>query len=77
MADIVDNAQLVEELDRRLAMQKHEQRRATAAESAEFCECGVSIPAARRAAVPGCQRCVDCEELIETKARHRRGGAGR
>lgn len=35
-------------------------------ESAEECEhCGVDIPQARRVAVPGCQRCVDCQQQLE------------
>lgn len=70
MADIADDAQVVEELERKLALERHERRRAAAAkESAEFCECGVEIPAARRRAVPGVERCVDCEELREVNAR--------
>lgn len=33
---------------------------------AETCEwCGVEIPAARRAAVPGCGLCVDCQAIKE------------
>lgn len=31
-----------------------------------FCdECGEGIPEARRKAVPGCTRCVDCQEDFE------------
>ena len=34
--------------------------------SAELCEeCGVSIPQARREAVPGCELCVDCQGYRE------------
>jgi phage/conjugal plasmid C-4 type zinc finger TraR family protein len=37
-------------------------------ESAEDCvSCGVVIPQARRLAVPGCQRCVDCQTLQEVR----------
>jgi len=40
----------------------------TAADSAECCEdCGVDIPAARRAAVPGCLRCVACQARAERR----------
>ncbi len=36
--------------------------------SAEYCEeCGVSIPQARREAVPGCELCVDCQALHEVR----------
>ena len=41
--------------------------------SAEFCQmdnCGVEIPPARRAAVPGCMYCVNCQ------ARRERGAMG-
>ena len=37
------------------------------AESAFECEdCGGRIPQKRRLAVPGCTRCVGCQELFET-----------
>ena len=37
-------------------------------ESAEYCDdCGVPIPQARRQAVPGCQRCVDCQGIREVR----------
>ena len=36
-------------------------------------ECGEPISAARRAAVPGCARCVECQE--EAERRSREGGA--
>ncbi|MBL8370037.1 MAG: TraR/DksA family transcriptional regulator [Burkholderiaceae bacterium] len=38
----------------------------TAADSAEYCDdCGDAIPAARRAAVPGCLLCVSCQAAHE------------
>lgn len=40
--------------------------------SAEHCsECGESIPAPRRAAVPGCQTCAECQSVIELKNKQR------
>ncbi|HHH3394346.1 TPA: TraR/DksA family transcriptional regulator [Klebsiella aerogenes] len=40
--------------------------------SAEYCvECGESIPAPRRAAVPGCQTCAECQSVIELKNKQR------
>jgi phage/conjugal plasmid C-4 type zinc finger TraR family protein len=36
--------------------------------SALFCQnadCGVEIPAARRAALPGVRLCIDCQEIKE------------
>jgi phage/conjugal plasmid C-4 type zinc finger TraR family protein len=40
-------------------------------ESLTHCEeCGGAIPAARRAAVPGVRRCIDCQETRDRKAAH-------
>ncbi|MCM7105986.1 TraR/DksA C4-type zinc finger protein, partial [Enterobacter hormaechei] len=40
--------------------------------SAEHCaECGEDIPEPRRAAVPGCQTCADCQSVIELKNKQR------
>lgn len=30
-------------------------------------ECGIDIPAARRRAVPGCECCIDCQQLREVR----------
>lgn len=39
--------------------------------SASECEeCGQGIPAARRAALPGVQTCIECQVVIEQSARH-------
>jgi phage/conjugal plasmid C-4 type zinc finger TraR family protein len=34
--------------------------------AAECAECGDEIPEARRRAVPGCERCVECQHMRET-----------
>ena len=40
--------------------------------SAEHCEeCGEDIPAPRRAAVPGCQTCAECQGVIELRNKQR------
>ncbi|EUM09786.1 MULTISPECIES: TraR/DksA family transcriptional regulator [Enterobacter cloacae complex] len=68
MADIIDTAAEIEELQRNAALSAHRLNRS--AVSAEHCEeCGEGIPAQRRAAVPGCQTCADCQSLIELKRR--------
>lgn len=36
--------------------------------SAECIDCGMEIPEARRAAVPGCVRCVGCQKSKERRA---------
>ena len=71
MADICDlgaerTDQLLEE-----ALQRHQRAaHAAPATSALYCaECDVAIPLARREAVPGCQTCVECQQLAERRAR--------
>ncbi|WP_334128265.1 TraR/DksA C4-type zinc finger protein [Sneathiella sp.] len=63
MADAVDHAQELSELQLRLAITGR--RRQISAEARDVCDCGRDIPAARRAAVPNVQRCVFCQEKIE------------
>ena len=69
MSDDVDRAGEREQMVRDHALQAQARRAGlagkTMADSAEFCACGVVIPQARRRAVPGCQRCVACQEDIE------------
>ncbi|SAG46109.1 phage/conjugal plasmid C-4 type zinc finger protein%2C TraR family [Enterobacter ludwigii] len=55
MADIIDTAAEIEELQRNAALSAHRLNRN--AVSAEYCsECGENIPAPRRAAVPAARR---------------------
>ncbi len=59
MADIIDTAAEIEELQRNAALSAHRiDRNAVSAERCE--ECDEPIPEPRRAAVPGCQNCVSC-----------------
>lgn len=59
MADIIDTAAEIEELQRNAALSAHRVNRN--AVSAERCEeCDEPIPEPRRAAVPGCKTCVSC-----------------
>ncbi|HBR6962831.1 TraR/DksA family transcriptional regulator [Klebsiella aerogenes] len=70
MADIIDTAAEIEELQRNAALSAHRINRNAA--SAEHCsECGESIPSPRRAAVPGCQTCAECQSVIELKNKQR------
>lgn len=70
MADIIDTAAEIEELQRNAALSAHHSNRN--AVSAEHCvECGEDIPAPRRAAVPGCQTCAECQSVIELKSKQR------
>ena len=70
MADIIDNASALEDLQRDAALSMHRINRN--AVSANHCEsCGEDIPEPRRVAVPGCKTCSDCQRLIEMKNKHR------
>ena len=61
--DDVDRAQQIEQQRINDALA---QRQAESGNSAAVCdECGEEIPEARRKAVEGCTRCVDCQEAYE------------
>ena len=70
MADIIDTAAEIEELQRNAALSAH--RIDHNAVSAEYCdECGENIPEPRRAAVPGCQTCAECQSVMDLKNKQR------
>lgn len=70
MADFADDASAVEELQRNAALSAHRIDRNSV--SAERCEeCDEPIPEPRRAAVPGCQTCADCQGVIELRNKQR------
>ncbi|MGZ2365321.1 TraR/DksA family transcriptional regulator [Citrobacter freundii] len=70
MADIIDTAAEIEELQRNAALSAHRLNRN--AVSAEHCaECGEDIPAPRRAAVPGRQTCAECQADLELLRKQR------
>lgn len=70
MADIIDSAAEIEELQRNNALSAHRLNRN--AVSAEYCsECGEDIPAPRRVAIPGCQTCAECQSIIELRNKQR------
>jgi len=65
-AEIIDQANELVELTMEHALKRIRIDRD--AVSAEQCEaCGVDIPEARRAAVPGCKTCVDCQQMKELR----------
>ena len=68
MADIIDNAAEIEELQRNAALSAHRLNRN--AVSAEHCaECGDPLIPERRDAFPGCKKCVSCQEDEEKRNR--------
>ncbi|MBF9268976.1 TraR/DksA family transcriptional regulator [Enterobacter hormaechei] len=72
MADIIDTAAEIEELQRNAALSAHRvNRNAVSAERCEECDEPISEP--RRAAVPGCQTCAECQFILE-KRRKLQGG---
>lgn len=73
MADIIDSESEIEELQRNAALSAHRiDRIDRSAVSAEHCEdCGIEIPEKRRAAMPGCHLCAECQGIIELKRKQR------
>jgi len=67
MADLADKAAAGIEQHNEASLRN---RTTYQGESAEACiECGAEIPPRRRAAIPGVQRCVECQELAEHPSR--------
>jgi phage/conjugal plasmid C-4 type zinc finger TraR family protein len=68
MADVIDTANDHADYLLQVSIAQHQRRTAGHAASAEWCgSCGVDIPEARRAAVLGCQTCIDCQQLRERR----------
>lgn len=68
MSDVIDDANEHAEYLLQQALVQHQRRAGSQAASAEWCEgCGEAIPEARRLAVPGCQCCIDCQQLRERR----------
>ena len=69
MGDVIDRAQAAEQAFLAGAVRRYE-RGAEWLPSAEECEeCGDPIPEARRKAVPGCTRCIQCQQEFERRPR--------
>lgn len=65
MPDEMDRVQEINEQFIDLALEEH-QRNMPSGESLLECEdCGEPIPEARRRAMPGCRRCIECQTTIE------------
>ena len=76
MADVIDRA--AKYTEKEMAFHLGEIRAASrdrAKESRAECEdCGNPIPEGRRRAMPGCTRCIECQELFEKKTDCARSG---
>ena len=66
-AEIIDQANELEELQREAAIARHRINHAAASATH-----GSDIPERRREAVAGCQRCAECQEVEEERGKHRR-----
>jgi len=64
MADVVDEAQRLEERQRREAIARFGERAIRSARI-ECVDCGELIPKERRDAAPACRRCWDCQTARE------------
>lgn len=72
MADIIDNASTLEDLQREAALSMH--RLNHSAVSATHCEeCGDQLSDERRKAYPGCTMCVACLQIVELRNKQRGG----
>ncbi|HBZ9568594.1 TPA: TraR/DksA family transcriptional regulator [Citrobacter freundii] len=68
MADIIDNASTLEDLQREAAPSMHRLNHSSV--SATHCEeCGDKLQDARRKAYPGCTMCVSCQDDAERRNR--------
>lgn len=64
--DIIDQAQEIEQEAMRIALLNHQAKQNLI--SRVFCiDCDIVIPKERLAVVSGCQRCVDCQSIVEMK----------
>ncbi|EEC7314597.1 TPA: TraR/DksA family transcriptional regulator [Escherichia coli] len=70
MADIIDNAAEIEELQRNFSLQKYKSD-CNAPSATHCCECGDPIDERRRLAVQGCRTCASCQEDLELISKQR------
>ncbi|MBY6292461.1 TraR/DksA family transcriptional regulator [Enterobacter bugandensis] len=74
MADSMDLVQ--QRVEEQLQRHIYNARSRKVGASSQECEsCGIFIQEERRAAVPGCDLCVTCQEIAELKGKHYNGGA--
>ncbi|NQD63127.1 TraR/DksA family transcriptional regulator [Enterobacter sp. CM29] len=74
MADSMDLVQ--QRVEEQLQRHIHNARNRAPGVSCVLCiECDAPIPPARRRAIPGVQRCVTCQKIVELKGKHYTRGA--
>lgn len=74
MSDVLDEGADLAQRERDGALQMHRQAAQARAAFSAMCgtaaqchECGDPIPENRRAAAPGCTRCIKCEREVESR----------
>ncbi|MDA8428923.1 MAG: TraR/DksA family transcriptional regulator [Geobacteraceae bacterium] len=66
MPDEMDRAQEINEQFQEAALAEHQRNRQRGRPAATHCEeCGDEIPEKRRQAMPGCRKCISCQEAHE------------
>lgn len=65
MPDEIDRAQAINEEHQAMALASYRRSRGAGESLEECCDCGDPIPEKRRAAAPGCIRCIDCQRASE------------
>ncbi len=66
--DNIDKASQLEEAQRKAAINKAKEQAPVCDIEVEECIlCGEKIPPARRLAIKGCKRCIDCQRAMESK----------
>eukprot|EP01132_Coremiostelium_polycephalum_P012157 gene12157-14869_t len=70
MADIIDSASEIEELQRNTAI-KMRRLNHQAISATHCCECGDPIDERRRLAVQGCRTCASCQQDLELISKQR------
>jgi len=63
--DKIDQAQEINERHLEQLLQEHQARQPSGESSTHCMDCQEPIPEARRAAIIGCRRCIDCQTLLE------------
>ena len=69
MADIIDSASEIEELQRNTAIKMRRLNYQTIS-ATHCCECGDPIDERRRLVVQGCRTCASCQEDLELISKH-------
>jgi phage/conjugal plasmid C-4 type zinc finger TraR family protein len=69
--DIIDNANDAAERFNQQSLAEHRGTGQPTRPSRREClDCEEPIPEARRNAVPGCERCIDCQDALENDLKH-------